>query len=129
MRTIAKGMYKNGEPVLSIATLMNNPIALDPASPISILLGVALYHRYPSIHTMNISIISPISGDTSLILSYRYIDVSVIIVSVPDSPSTPSAQLVTLIDAHTSIIVRIANTIGLSLITVPVTAISILDEL
>ena len=36
----------------------------------------------------------------------------VMIVRVPDNPSTPSEQFVTLIEAHTSITVRTANSTG-----------------
>ena len=38
--------------------------------------------------------------------------ISVMIVSVPESPSTPSEQFVTLMDAHTRITVRIPNKTG-----------------
>ena len=44
---------------------------------------------------------------------------------VPDNPSTPSVQLVTFIDTHTSITANIKNTIGFKLILSPKTLINI----
>lgn len=51
--TKATGIYRKGLPVFNTAILINSPMAREPASPIISLLGVALYHRYPSIQTQN----------------------------------------------------------------------------
>ena len=49
----ATNKNKNGLPVLSTAKLIKIPMARLPASPIIRRLGVALYHKYPRIHTTN----------------------------------------------------------------------------
>ena len=45
IRTMATARYINGLPDLRTAIAINKPIALEPASPISSLLGVALNQR------------------------------------------------------------------------------------
>ena len=63
-----------------------------------------------------------IPSSTPSTLSKTKIVIKVMIVSVPERPSTPSEQFVTLIDAHTRTIVRIANKIGGIVMVAPVMA-------
>ena len=57
IRINATNKNKKGLPVLSTAKLIKIPMARLPASPIIKRLGVALYHKYPRIHTTNNKII------------------------------------------------------------------------
>ena len=96
--------------------------AREPASPIIRQLGVALYQRYPRIHAMNSRIKYAKSGAISLLCIIRYTVASVMLASVPDRPSTPSAQFVTLIEPHTRITARIPYTTGFNVNVCPVSA-------
>ncbi len=78
---------------------MNIPMALEPASPIKSLLGVALYAA--DIRADILQIIKYNSSKLSVILSTESSTkkvIMVMMVSVPERPSTPSEQFVTLID-------------------------------
>ena len=57
MNTRQSGIKINGSPHLRAQIARNRPIALEPASPIISLLGVALNHRYASRTDTNIRII------------------------------------------------------------------------
>lgn len=71
------------------------------------LLGEALNQRYASTHTEKSSIMCINAESVSLILHIPYIVPSVISDKVPESPSTPSVQLVTFIETQISITARI----------------------
>ena len=110
--TIAKSKNISGLPDFNATIARKIPIARDPASPIKSLLGVALYQRYPRSDTVNKRIRKLKSSSTPNIVFNTKKETIEIIASVPDNPSTPSVQFVTLIAAHTKITVRIAKIIG-----------------
>ena len=109
MITIVAGMKSKGLPVFNIATARKNPIAREPASPIRSRLGEALYHKYPKRHTANSSIICFTEPSIPFNEHMPYIVIIEIMDNVPQSPSTPSVQLVTLILAQIKITASITK--------------------
>ena len=112
----AIGMKRSGLWSFKNVNAMNRPMAREPASPIRRRLGEALNHKYPRIHTIMISRICLKYGSISYDLNSTYVDTSVTTERVPQRPSTPSEQLVTLILAHMSMTIRIPYTTGFSVI-------------
>ena len=130
MSTMATRKYMNGLRLFRIAIAMKSPMALEPASPIRSLLGVALYQRYPRIHTLNKRMVYVNgSATSSMTRSITNMVMRVMMVRVPERPSTPSEQFVTLMDAHTRIMVSMANTMGGSVTELPKIAKVTVDEL
>jgi hypothetical protein len=91
-------------PVFNIEIPINKPIDREPASPIINLLGSALNHKYIRIQVIIIMIIFKILLSICLKKPVTPIDDRVMTDRVPEKPSIPSEQFVTLMDTQISIV-------------------------